>query len=102
MQFAVPIMFTAALKAPSVTLNIGGAPHSQQQVLEVSQHKNELENVICPGGVFQCPDKFTCCPVSGGYGCCPLQGATCCKDGKHCCPKGYKCLGLNTCAVDEE
>ncbi|BFY97546.1 hypothetical protein BsWGS_00586 [Bradybaena similaris] len=51
-----------------------------------------LLSVVCPGGQSQCPDGTTCCKMrTGGYGCCPYQLATCCSDGLHCCPEGYKC-----------
>jgi prephenate dehydrogenase len=40
----------------------------------------------------QCPDGSTCCALSsGGFGCCPYDGATCCADHTHCCPNGYAC-----------
>ncbi|KAM7081819.1 LOW QUALITY PROTEIN: progranulin [Ciconia maguari] len=39
-----------------------------------------------------CPDGSTCCPLSsGGWGCCPLEQAVCCRDDQHCCPWGYTC-----------
>ncbi|CAG5132328.1 unnamed protein product, partial [Candidula unifasciata] len=51
-----------------------------------------LVSVVCPGGKSQCPDGTTCCKMkSGGYGCCPYQLATCCSDGIHCCPEGFRC-----------
>ena len=54
--------------------------------------------IICPDS-SECPDDNTCCKLeSGMYGCCPLPDATCCSDGKHCCPEGYKCeLSTQTC-----
>ena len=27
----------------------------------------------------------------GGFGCCPMPSAVCCKDGTHCCPHGTNC-----------
>ncbi len=35
----------------------------------------------------------TCCAFDGEsqYGCCPIPGAVCCDDRKHCCPYGYRC-----------
>ncbi|XP_072926768.1 granulin b isoform X2 [Hemitrygon akajei] len=47
----------------------------------------------------ECPPEYSCMPTSKGtYGCCPLTGATICKDLEHCCPKGYKCdLGKAKC-----
>jgi len=57
-----------------------------------SNANSAVDNVICPGGEFQCPDHTTCCSLkSGQYGCCPLENATCCSDQLHCCPKGYTC-----------
>ncbi|XP_067650008.1 progranulin-like [Haliotis asinina] len=39
-----------------------------------------------------CTEKQTCCKLpSGDWGCCPYQNATCCQDGRHCCPNGYTC-----------
>jgi len=38
-----------------------------------------------------CPENSTCCQLKTGYGCCPYENATCCSDGIHCCPNGYKC-----------
>eukprot|EP01112_Ceratiomyxa_fruticulosa_P006922 TRINITY_DN1786_c0_g1_i2.p1 TRINITY_DN1786_c0_g1~~TRINITY_DN1786_c0_g1_i2.p1 ORF type:complete len:104 (-),score=14.08 TRINITY_DN1786_c0_g1_i2:129-440(-) len=49
-------------------------------------------SVVCPNNA-NCPTGDTCCPLSGndGYGCCPDVNATCCEDGRHCCPQGYDC-----------
>jgi len=31
-------------------------------------------DVKCPGGVYVCPNKWTCCPVGQGvYACCPYN-----------------------------
>lgn len=50
------------------------------------------QNVHCPGSQAQCPSGNTCCMLrSGQWGCCPLPDATCCSDGEHCCPSGYRC-----------
>ena len=39
-----------------------------------------------------CPDKTTCCyDIDTGAKCCSFEDATCCADGKHCCPKEYNC-----------
>ncbi|XP_068274823.1 progranulin [Nyctibius grandis] len=39
-----------------------------------------------------CPQGSTCCRLaSGGWGCCPLEQAVCCRDHQHCCPRGYTC-----------
>ena len=57
------------------------------------------ENVVCPGGQYQCPTGNTCCKLSSGeYGCCPLPNAVCCSNGENCCPSGYTCdLSAGTC-----
>jgi len=48
--------------------------------------------VTCPDKEFQCPDGDTCCQLKdGGFGCCPMPSAVCCKDGTHCCPHGTNC-----------
>jgi len=48
-------------------------------------------DVPCASGQ-SCPDGSTCCKTSSGaYGCCPYPSATCCSDGLHCCPNGFKC-----------
>jgi len=44
---------------------------------------------------YSCPESTTCCCIYpyGGYcfawGCCPLEGATCCDDHYSCCPHDY-------------
>ena len=49
-------------------------------------------SVVCPGGEEQCPNGYTCCPITNGkYGCCPFSNAVCCADKKHCCPSGFSC-----------
>ena len=57
-----------------------------------SEKTATTSNKICPGGESECMDTETCCKLAGGgYGCCPLKHAVCCKDGEHCCPQGYIC-----------
>jgi len=47
---------------------------------------------MCPDHKTRCGQSQTCCSdKSGGYGCCPWSGATCCSDGRHCCPYGSTC-----------
>lgn len=59
-----------------------------------------LNTVECPGGKEECPDGTTCCKLpSGKHGCCPHLKATCCADGKHCCPHGYRCNSFETKCV---
>lgn len=39
-----------------------------------------------------CAEGYTCClGSSGDYNCCPHEGAVCCADQIHCCPKGSSC-----------
>ena len=60
--------------------------------------KNDVKNVICPGGKYMCPDGNTCCPNSSGtYGCCPFPSAVCCSDLTRCCPSGYTCTSDGYC-----
>ena len=58
---------------------------SAYSVANVSEVKGKLPK--------ECPDLSTCCnvPSSEKRGCCPLSNATCCDDGQHCCPNGFKC-----------
>ena len=52
---------------------------------------------------LKCPDSFTRCsvPTSEVRGCCHLSNATCCDDGQHCCPSGFKCdLNAGKCMKD--
>ena len=56
---------------------------------------------------FSCPDSNTCCCIFeyGKYcfswGCCPLEGATCCDDHYSCCPHEYPVCNVNegTCLI---
>ena len=51
-----------------------------------------VNNVVCPDRRSECSSNATCCLLkSGGYGCCPLPNALCCRDQVHCCPEGYEC-----------
>ena len=48
--------------------------------------------LTCPDEKSFCEDDMTCCKLfDGDYGCCPFKDASCCLDGKHCCPHGLKC-----------
>ncbi|KAG6747677.1 hypothetical protein POTOM_047567 [Populus tomentosa] len=58
---------------------------------------------------FSCPDSNTCCCIFeyGKYcfawGCCPLEGATCCDDHYSCCPHEYPVCNVNegTCLISK-
>ncbi|KAL9385973.1 hypothetical protein Peur_022983 [Populus x canadensis] len=58
---------------------------------------------------FSCPDSSTCCCIFeyGKYcfawGCCPLEGATCCDDHYSCCPHEYPVCNVNegTCLISK-
>ncbi|KAF3338946.1 oryzain alpha chain [Carex littledalei] len=51
---------------------------------------------------YSCPDSTTCCCIYpyGGYcfawGCCPLEGATCCDDHYSCCPHDFPSKNKNS------
>lgn len=54
--------------------------------------EDSVSDILCPDQQFRCGDGQTCCQLDdGGYGCCPMQDATCCEDKIHCCPKDTKC-----------
>ncbi|KAF6176171.1 hypothetical protein GIB67_023462 [Kingdonia uniflora] len=58
---------------------------------------------------YTCPEATTCCCVYeyGNYcfawGCCPLEGATCCDDGYSCCPHEYPVCNVyaGTCSMSK-
>ncbi|XP_008796470.2 oryzain alpha chain-like [Phoenix dactylifera] len=58
---------------------------------------------------YSCPESTTCCCVYefGNYcfawGCCPLEGATCCEDHYSCCPQDYPICNVQegTCLVSK-
>ncbi|NP_001312246.1 low-temperature-induced cysteine proteinase-like precursor [Nicotiana tabacum] len=57
----------------------------------------------------QCPEGTTCCCVFEYYnscfswGCCPLEGATCCEDHYSCCPHDYPVCNVRagTCSISK-
>lgn len=59
---------------------------------------------------YECPESTTCCCVYpfGNYcfawGCCPLEGATCCDDNESCCPHEYPVCNIyaGTCSIVSE
>ncbi|KAJ6675871.1 hypothetical protein OIU85_011965 [Salix viminalis] len=58
---------------------------------------------------FSCPDSSTCCCIFDygqycfAWGCCPLEGATCCDDHYSCCPHDYPVCNVNegTCLTSK-
>ncbi|KAL6504622.1 Cysteine proteinase rd21a [Orobanche hederae] len=58
---------------------------------------------------YECPESTTCCCVyeySGfclAWGCCPLEGATCCEDHYSCCPHEYPVCNVHagTCSISK-
>ncbi|KAL6207879.1 hypothetical protein ACLB2K_018832 [Fragaria x ananassa] len=58
---------------------------------------------------FSCPESNTCCCIYQyqnycfAWGCCPLEGATCCDDHYSCCPSDYPVCNVNagTCQLSE-
>jgi hypothetical protein len=59
---------------------------------------------------YTCPDSTTCCCIYeyGKYcyawGCCPLEGATCCDDHYSCCPHDYPICNIQqgTCLMAKD
>ncbi|KAL3634178.1 hypothetical protein CASFOL_021232 [Castilleja foliolosa] len=59
---------------------------------------------------YACPESTTCCCVYeyAGYcfawGCCPLEGATCCEDHYSCCPHEYPVCNIyaGTCSLSKD
>ncbi|KAM7520986.1 hypothetical protein LguiB_019948 [Lonicera macranthoides] len=58
---------------------------------------------------YTCPQSTTCCCVYEYYnycfawGCCPLEGASCCEDHYSCCPHDYPVCNVyaGTCSVSK-
>ncbi|KAB1220320.1 Cysteine proteinase RD21a [Morella rubra] len=58
---------------------------------------------------YSCPESNTCCCVYEyanycfAWGCCPLEGATCCDDHYSCCPHDYPVCNVNagTCLMSK-
>ena len=58
---------------------------------------------------YTCPEGTTCCCVYEygnycfGWGCCPLESATCCDDHSSCCPHDYPIcdLDVGTCLMSK-
>ncbi|XP_073041423.1 cysteine proteinase mucunain-like [Primulina eburnea] len=59
---------------------------------------------------YTCPEGSTCCCVYQygnycfGWGCCPLESATCCDDHSSCCPHDYPICDLeaDTCLMSKD
>jgi C1A family cysteine protease len=59
---------------------------------------------------YICPESTTCCCVYEysnycfSWGCCPLEGATCCDDHSSCCPHEYPICNVNagTCLMSKD
>ncbi|KMZ73716.1 Cysteine proteinase [Zostera marina] len=58
---------------------------------------------------YSCPEKTTCCCIFEYrnycyvWGCCPLDGATCCEDHYSCCPHDYPVCNVRagTCSMSK-
>ncbi|KAL6546116.1 putative cysteine protease rd21b [Orobanche gracilis] len=58
---------------------------------------------------YSCPEGTTCCclyeygKLCLGWGCCPMESATCCDDHSSCCPHDYPICDLNagTCLMSK-
>lgn len=56
---------------------------------------------------YECPESTTCCCIFEidnscyEWGCCPLEGATCCEDHYSCCPHDYPVCNVyaGTCSL---
>uniref|UniRef100_A0A7N0T3C3 Cysteine protease n=1 Tax=Kalanchoe fedtschenkoi TaxID=63787 RepID=A0A7N0T3C3_KALFE len=59
---------------------------------------------------YACPEATTCCCLYSygsycfGWGCCPLESATCCDDNESCCPQEFPVCDLDegTCKLSKE
>ncbi|KAA8528502.1 hypothetical protein F0562_035857 [Nyssa sinensis] len=59
---------------------------------------------------YVCPESSTCCCVYEfsnycfAWGCCPLDGATCCEDHSSCCPHDYPICNVRagTCLMSKD
>ncbi|XP_072995480.1 cysteine proteinase mucunain-like [Typha latifolia] len=59
---------------------------------------------------YSCPASTTCCCVYGygntcfAWGCCPVEGATCCEDHSSCCPPDYPVCNIHsgTCQMSKD
>lgn len=68
-----------------------------------TQKVTEDGEITCPDRRSKCPSGSTCCLlVSGRYGCCPVEGANCCADHLHCCPRGFSCDASGQRCIQEK
>eukprot|EP01016_Furgasonia_blochmanni_P004804 TRINITY_DN1185_c0_g1_i1.p1 TRINITY_DN1185_c0_g1~~TRINITY_DN1185_c0_g1_i1.p1 ORF type:complete len:308 (+),score=95.06 TRINITY_DN1185_c0_g1_i1:67-990(+) len=57
-------------------------------LLSLSFSSNAVE---CGDSGEYCPNGYTCCKLSEGWGCCPYSEGNCCAYQNFCCPSGYGC-----------
>ncbi|XP_063693192.1 uncharacterized protein LOC134825040 isoform X3 [Bolinopsis microptera] len=70
---------------------------------EAPPHYSATTLYTCPPGLNNtCTDDQTCCVTpEKHFSCAPFANATCCLDGVHSCPQGYKCdKDTNVCSPD--
>ncbi|XP_069490386.1 progranulin isoform X2 [Ambystoma mexicanum] len=52
---------------------------------------NDISGSFCPNKAT-CPSEYSCLEThTGSYSCCPFVEAVSCYDGRHCCPRGFRC-----------
>ncbi|MCJ8746221.1 hypothetical protein PDJAM_G00139390 [Pangasius djambal] len=62
----------------------------------VKSHNPSVSVVHCDSNHI-CPDGTTCCRSPfGQWYCCQYSVGQCCRDGRHCCPFGYRCDSTST------
>ncbi|XP_053094900.1 granulin b isoform X2 [Pangasianodon hypophthalmus] len=65
--------------------------HTLALTLVHTLSEQDEDEVMCDA-TRRCPKSQTCCRIPDNeWACCPFEQAVCCKDMKHCCPKGYTC-----------
>ncbi|KXJ25541.1 Granulin [Exaiptasia diaphana] len=78
------------LKFKSVPIKVSPTPTVVDSVVRFVPNDSKDE---CNCGLYK-----TCCNVSKGQTyCCPLPNASCCSDGRHCCPQGFTCDSSKGC-----
>ncbi|KAL5246583.1 hypothetical protein ACHWQZ_G018711 [Mnemiopsis leidyi] len=86
-----------------------GDPFEQTCILE--EEKTNVKKPIEAITLFKCPpslndtcaeDQTCCITPDKHFNCAPFANATCCKDGVHSCPQGYKCdEDTNVCSPEK-